>query len=578
MFVGEGPGADEDAQGEPFVGRAGQLLNNMISAMGLRREDVYIANVVKCRPPQNRTPEREECETCSPFLMRQIAVVRPKIIVALGAVAANTLLGINDSMAKLRGRIYDFSPALPKDAPERRAPVAGAVNTADPKSHSKARDYSGAEFSTKTRRNLSSRLPAARSAAEKRSLAGLADGDALSRTYRPRQERRARLSRMSEQFCDVALPLPLDTTFTYKIDGAPVIAGGRVIVPFREKRLQGIVLRLHDQPPSRKLKSVIAALDSMPVLDESLLTLGAWIARYYLAPLGEVYRSMLPLAAEFKQVIAYSITERGTEALYESAAAGSSKRSHLDPERQMAEYAVLDYLAEGELVREATLRSATGATREMLRNLVAKKWIAREDLSSARDARRTIKIASLKEDEPSPPAQKQSPPGPRRRQVERQSAEDRGPSARRRRPAASGRTQTTCGSENNACNPGPARNRRDTRRASGARRAGHETAKRRRLPFHHRAAAGPRFNQSERRGAPVPGNPAFMASPARAKPQSIWPPCGRCSAPAGERFCWCRKSVSRRVLPPICTESSATRSPSCTRRSPTTNAPSSGTG
>jgi DNA polymerase len=141
MFVGEGPGADEDAQGEPFVGRAGQLLNNMISAMGLRREDVYIGNVVKCRPPQNRTPEREECETCSPFLMRQIAVVRPKIIVALGAVAAKTLLGINDSMAKLRGRIYDFSPALPKDAPERRAPA--------PKSHSIAGDYSGAEFSTK---------------------------------------------------------------------------------------------------------------------------------------------------------------------------------------------------------------------------------------------------------------------------------------------------------------------------------------------------------------------------------------------------------------------------------------------
>ncbi len=104
MFVGEGPGADEDAQGEPFVGRAGQLLNNMISAMGLRREDVYIGNVVKCRPPQNRTPERDECETCSPFLMRQIAVVRPKIIVALGAVAARTLLGMNDSMAKLRGQ------------------------------------------------------------------------------------------------------------------------------------------------------------------------------------------------------------------------------------------------------------------------------------------------------------------------------------------------------------------------------------------------------------------------------------------------------------------------------------------
>jgi len=108
MFVGEGPGADEDQQGEPFVGRAGQLLNNMISAMGIRREDVYIANVVKCRPPGNRTPEREECDTCSPFLLRQIGVVNPKIVVALGAVAAKTLLGVNDAMMNMRGRIYDF--------------------------------------------------------------------------------------------------------------------------------------------------------------------------------------------------------------------------------------------------------------------------------------------------------------------------------------------------------------------------------------------------------------------------------------------------------------------------------------
>lgn len=108
MFVGEGPGADEDAKGEPFVGRAGQLLNNMISAMGIMREDVYIANVVKCRPPQNRTPERDECDTCSPFLLRQIEVVKPKIIVALGAVAAKSLLGLNDSMSNLRGQIYDF--------------------------------------------------------------------------------------------------------------------------------------------------------------------------------------------------------------------------------------------------------------------------------------------------------------------------------------------------------------------------------------------------------------------------------------------------------------------------------------
>jgi uracil-DNA glycosylase len=111
MFIGEAPGADEDQQGEPFVGRAGQLLTNMIKAMGLEREQVYIANIIKCRPPNNRTPERDECETCSPFLMRQIAVIKPKVIVALGAVAAKTLLAINDSMSNLRGRWYDFRPA-----------------------------------------------------------------------------------------------------------------------------------------------------------------------------------------------------------------------------------------------------------------------------------------------------------------------------------------------------------------------------------------------------------------------------------------------------------------------------------
>ena len=110
MFIGEGPGADEDAQGLPFVGRAGQLLNNMIVAMGLKREQVYIANIVKCRPPGNRTPERDECETCSPFLMRQIGIIRPKVIVALGATAAKNLLGVNDSMGAMRGHLYDFSP------------------------------------------------------------------------------------------------------------------------------------------------------------------------------------------------------------------------------------------------------------------------------------------------------------------------------------------------------------------------------------------------------------------------------------------------------------------------------------
>lgn len=108
MFIGEAPGADEDEKGEPFVGRAGQLLTNMIKAMGLSREEVYIANIIKCRPPNNRTPERDECDTCSPFLMRQIETVAPKAIVALGAVAAKTLLALNAPMSELRGRWYDF--------------------------------------------------------------------------------------------------------------------------------------------------------------------------------------------------------------------------------------------------------------------------------------------------------------------------------------------------------------------------------------------------------------------------------------------------------------------------------------
>jgi uracil-DNA glycosylase family 4 len=104
MFVGEGPGADEDASGLPFVGKAGQLLNNMIAAMGLKREEVYIANIVKCRPPGNRTPEFIEATTCSQFLVQQIDVVHPEVIVALGATAATYLLGVKQSLASLRGQ------------------------------------------------------------------------------------------------------------------------------------------------------------------------------------------------------------------------------------------------------------------------------------------------------------------------------------------------------------------------------------------------------------------------------------------------------------------------------------------
>jgi DNA polymerase len=108
VFVGEGPGADEDAQGLPFVGRAGKLLTQMIEAMGLERKDVYICNVVKCRPPENRTPEDDEIGTCSPFLFRQLEVISPKVIVCLGAVAAKALLRTNRGLSQFRGQWLDY--------------------------------------------------------------------------------------------------------------------------------------------------------------------------------------------------------------------------------------------------------------------------------------------------------------------------------------------------------------------------------------------------------------------------------------------------------------------------------------
>jgi len=120
MFVGEAPGGDEDVQGIPFVGRAGQLLTKIIEAIELKREDVYIANVIKCRPPQNRNPEPDEVDTCEPFLFRQIEIIKPKVIVALGKFGAQTLLRTLDPISRLRGRVYEFRGAklIPTFHPE----------------------------------------------------------------------------------------------------------------------------------------------------------------------------------------------------------------------------------------------------------------------------------------------------------------------------------------------------------------------------------------------------------------------------------------------------------------------------
>ena len=206
------------------------------------------------------------------------------------------------------------------------------------------------------------------------------------------------------EFCDVAVPVPLDMVFTYRVpaDAVPVV-GGRVLVPFRQQRMTGIVVELHDRKPSVPTKTILAVLDTAPVLDVQLLQLGRWIADYYLAPLGEVFRTMLPLNAEFKRSIGYRLTEAGQMALHQAGVSGSSARSHRSPEEQADEFRVLDYLAGYEsapdgpdLVHEETLRSATRVAKSVLAGMVRKKWLAREDISGARDATRTTRIAQLK--------------------------------------------------------------------------------------------------------------------------------------------------------------------------------------
>ena len=202
-------------------------------------------------------------------------------------------------------------------------------------------------------------------------------------------------------FCDVALAVPLDMVFTYAIPpGMELVVGGRVLVPFRQQRMSGIVVELHDRPPQVnasqiKIKKVIEALDLTPVLDEHLLKLGKWIADYYLAPVGEVFRTMLPLSAEFKRSVEFRITDAGRLALHLAGMSGSPARSQRTPEQQLVEFRVLDYLAERESVREGSLRGATKVAKSLLAGMVRKKWIAREDVSAARDAARLVKVAVL---------------------------------------------------------------------------------------------------------------------------------------------------------------------------------------
>ncbi|HEY1809662.1 MAG TPA: primosomal protein N', partial [Acidobacteriaceae bacterium] len=198
-------------------------------------------------------------------------------------------------------------------------------------------------------------------------------------------------------FCDVAVPIPLDRLFTYSVgEGSPAI-GARVLVPFRNEKLAGIVLRLHDEAPPVEAKPLLAILDTEPVLSPQLLELGQWIAQYYLAPAGEVFRSMLPLTGEVRRQVLYRITDTGRQVLFAGAEQGSSRRSKLTPEEQDLEYAILNALESGEALRDTKLRSQTGASARLLAGMVRKKWIARETAAQARDARRTVRYAVLVE-------------------------------------------------------------------------------------------------------------------------------------------------------------------------------------
>lgn len=212
-------------------------------------------------------------------------------------------------------------------------------------------------------------------------------------------------------YCDVVLPVPLDRAFTYRLRGdggaSPSMpptegcperdppVGGRVVVPFRNEKLIGVVTRLHDDPPPVEARLVEAVLDEEPILTAELMELAAWIGRYYLAPLGEVLRGMLPLAAEVRRSIRYRITALGREILLAGAERGSSRRSRRSAEEQDTEYAVLNYLLDGEAAKLGPLRAAAGVSQELLAGMVRKRWLSREEETTPRDARRITRYAVL---------------------------------------------------------------------------------------------------------------------------------------------------------------------------------------
>ncbi|MGI4758355.1 MAG: replication restart helicase PriA [Janthinobacterium lividum] len=201
------------------------------------------------------------------------------------------------------------------------------------------------------------------------------------------------------QFVDVALPVPLDRAFTYAVNGSTPSVGARVLVPFSGQRLLGVIVRVHSDAPAAgiEVRPVQQVLDEDPLLPDELMRLAEWIAQYYIAPLGEVLRGMLPLNAEVRRVLLYRMAEAGRRVLYEGAEKGSSRRSRLSADDQNREYAVLNALEHGEAVKLTALRS-TGANKALLEGMVRKRWLTREVEATDRDARRLEKIAVLVQD------------------------------------------------------------------------------------------------------------------------------------------------------------------------------------
>ena len=197
------------------------------------------------------------------------------------------------------------------------------------------------------------------------------------------------------RFCDVALPVPVDSLFTYAVGEMEPVLGGRVLVPFRREQMQGVVVRLHDNATQKNLKTILRVVDSEPVLSAEQMQLGAWIAEYYLSPLGEVLRSMLPLQAEVRQRKLYRITELGRRILQTP-----TQRALTETAEVTAEQSVLTYLSSGSPATAATVLAKTSARAATLASLLQKRWITRESTAETRKVRRSVSVAVLIEGEP----------------------------------------------------------------------------------------------------------------------------------------------------------------------------------